>query len=47
MKTVILLAAMLLTLSSGLAACNMQIQPNKPSDEASRAGGGAGGGGGY
>jgi hypothetical protein len=45
MKAFILLA-MLLTLSGGLAACNMQIQPSKPSDEASRAGGGGGGGGG-
>jgi len=42
MQRFILLAAMLLTLSGGLAACNLPIQPSKPSDDSGRAGGGGG-----
>ena len=43
MKSFVLLAALLLALSSTLAACNLPIQPAKPADKDP----GGGGGGGY
>ncbi|MDB5362012.1 MAG: hypothetical protein JWO51_3309 [Rhodospirillales bacterium] len=39
MKSFILLTALLLTLSGGLAACTMQLEPSKPdTDEHARGG---------
>ncbi len=43
MKRFILLAAVLLAMSSTLAACNLQVQPSKPADKDPSSGGGGGG----